>query len=333
MPDESFPVLEERQLQPPARKFFRGAFRDPAELPQQRPGTVLAFEVDGNYQTMARQHLTGTEPVVVRAVAVSVVSTRARTVSVDLKAPSANPADDFVIRIDFRCQVSRPETVATAGLHDVTGFLRTHLGQCRGLTAKCAGFTIDQISEARETAIAQIVAYCKVRPPHVDGMAIELDSVEVFTPDELRDFARTKRDTDWQQTIDELRRMGERKAVEFLKEMLITSDDARALAVSRGDIDSGDAAKQVAAREADQQRGALDLIKVLADSDRMDRVPLDIQHLFDSAVRSLTGQPTTPTNPDPINTVEPRPLTAGGRATNPDSDGRYIPDEDDLVND
>ncbi|HEX5402708.1 MAG TPA: hypothetical protein VFX16_10455 [Pseudonocardiaceae bacterium] len=331
MPNTAYPVLQEKILQNPARSLLRGTRRAPTELPEQQPGTVLVFEVNGSYRALGRQRLTGREPEVIGALSVSVVNTRPTLVEVYLKAPSASAADDFDIRIGFRCQVHSPEAVAEYGLHDIGPMLQRHLAKDTALLAKCAAKHTKDIAEVRIVANAQIAAYCKVRPPSIMGIQIDLECVEVFTPRGERDFAKVMKKTEREHVIDRLRRMGESEAVEYLKQMLASSEAARALAVSRDDIDAGEAARQVAEQEATHLSGMIDLIKVMAESDRMDRVPLDIQRLYDSAMSALTGNDALLHNPALGSTDQQAPVRSGlpGR----DDDERYVPDEDDLTDD
>jgi hypothetical protein len=329
MPHAAYPVLQEKILERPARSLLRGTRREPTELPDQQPGTVLVFEVNGSYRALGRQRLTGREPEVVGALSVSVVNTRPTLVEVYLKAPSASAADDFDIRIGFRCQVHSPEAVAERGLCDIAPILIKHLAKDTALLAKCAAKHTKDIAEVRITADAQIAAYCKVRPPSILGMRIELESVEVFTPRGERDFAKVMKKTEREHVVDRLRRMGESEAVEYLKAMLASSEAARALAVSRDDINAGEAARQIAEQESGHLSGMIDLIKVMAESDRMDRVPLDIQRLYDSAMRALTGDEALVRNSALPSNDRPDPARPGlpGR----DEDERYVPDEDDLT--
>jgi hypothetical protein len=259
------------------------------------------------------------------------VSTRARVIEADLQIPSASPADDFTIRVGFRCQVIRPETVAHAGLRDVRDVLTTYLTRDQALAAKCAAYQIDDIATVREIATAQITAYCSVRAPRVDGMSVELHRVDVFTPQDLREFSKTARNTKWQHAIDVLRRMGESEAVDYLTMMLATPEGARALAVERGDLDTGQAAAQVSSDRSEQTRATVDLIRMMADNDYLDRVPLDIKNLFDSAVESMTGQRLTSPRPAAVMSDEPRP-GIGTASKGKSVDERFIADEDDLVN-
>ena len=73
----------------------------------------------------------------------------------------------------------------------------------------------------------------------------------------------------------------------------------------------------------------IDLIKVMAESDRMDRVPLDIQRLYDSAMKALTGDEALVPNAALPSNGRQDPIRSGlpGR----DEEDRYVPDEDDLT--
>jgi hypothetical protein len=327
--DASYPVLFEQALGEPIRKLFRGARRDLSELPAQPPGTVYVFETEGRYQTMPRQRLSGAEPVVLRSMSVSLVSTRARVIQVEIRLPSASPADDFTMQVGFRCQVARPEIVAGAGLRDISGHLTTYLTGDLTLAAKCAAYEIDDIADVRDIATTQITAYCNVRPPRVDGMTIALHQVNVYTPQDLRDYTKTTRDTKWKHAVDDLRRMGEREAVDYLTTMLNTPEGARALAVQRGDLDTKAAAEQVTASRSEETRATLDLIRVMADNDYLDRVPLDIKYLFDSAVEALTGRRAAVQEPGSDRTAPPKGISVG--ESDREADTRFIADEDDLA--
>lgn len=325
---ESYPVLSELSLGQPMRSFWRGARRDMSQVPELPPGAVYVFEHDGHYETMPRRRLDGSETIVLQSMSVSLVSVRARVVEVEIGLPSASPADDFTMKVGFRCQVVRAEIVAAAGLRDLSNLLATYLAGDQTLAAKCAAYEIDDIAEVRDVATAQIKANCTVRPPRVDGMTIALHRVDVYTPKDLRDYTKNTRDTKWQHAIDDLRRMGEQEAVSYLTAMLGTPEGARALAVQRGDLDTSTAAEQVAASRSEQTRATLDLIKVMADNDYLDRVPLDIKNLFDSAVESLTGRQAAGRLGVDVRTPAKR---INGSDPDREAEARFIPDEDDLV--
>ena len=110
---EDFPILQELALNV-VRKRWAGVIptkRDRADIPVQRPGTLLVFN-DGKMWTSALRRVAGTESFVVDALSVSVVWTRTREVEVEVPIPSANPADDFTVLARFTCRVERAGLVA-----------------------------------------------------------------------------------------------------------------------------------------------------------------------------------------------------------------------------
>jgi len=238
----AFPVLSERGLKPVPRRFLRSPRRDLDELPIIAPGTMLVFDVNGQYEALDRGHLSGTEPHVLEAIAVSLVDLRPKVLPVDIKVPSASPADDFVIRAHFHCVVSKAELVARLGLTDTIEPLRTHLKQDRMLLALGANFGVDQLAIMRDEAISRVAAYCETRPPQVPGMDVALAAVEVFTPDDLRTQEKRMRDERWAQRYNTLKLGGERDFVDQTSELLSNLELAQSLAVARGELSAAEAA-------------------------------------------------------------------------------------------
>ena len=176
----AYPVLEERALGPVPRRGLLGGRRDPLELPPLDPGAVLVFEVDGEYRPLpVRRHLRGTESVVVRAVAVSLVDIRARVVPVDVVIPTLRAGQVFVVRATFRCRVTAPATVARAGITDVAGLLADHLRQDRELLVMGIDAGVEEVVEARARIHSRVRAYCMVAPPQVAGIEVVLATVDV----------------------------------------------------------------------------------------------------------------------------------------------------------
>ncbi len=186
-------MVEERRLAPVRRRwwrFFRRR-RDTAELPERRPGTVHVFEVDGEYATCGdRGHPRGHHRVVVRAVSVSVVDVRERTVVARLTVPSANAAAAFQIEAVFRCQVTAPEEVAGTGLTDLAPLLTDHLAQDTLLPNLGTGLPVSAVNQLWPRADARIRAYCVVDPPSVPGMTVALQRVDVLVARESRGAAQ-----------------------------------------------------------------------------------------------------------------------------------------------
>lgn len=289
MADETYPVLSEHPLAAAARKRWRGVRREPGELPRILPGTVLVFDVDGRFETVRRTHLTGAEMPVANAVAVSVVSTREKTIRVDLSVPSRSPADEFLISVTFHCQVDRPDVVAAAGLTDLVTPLREHLGRASELFHRCARFGVEDIAEVRAQATAAIAAFCRTRPPQIDGMLIDLGGVLVYTPATLQAHAAALRDEERDQETQTLRRRGERANIEYQAEVLRDAEQATATAVARGDMRADEVVDRLF-KERDERRGQLlELMNSLSASGRLDRVPIDEKYLVDALTKDLTG--------------------------------------------
>lgn len=175
-----YPVLAEWRLAPVTARFPRRARRDPAELPPLEPGTVFVFEVDGEYrQPAVRRHLRGTEPEVVRAVAVSLIDVRPRLVPIELVIASGSAGYDLVVRATFRCRVIDAPAATAAGLRGVGELLAEHLGRDRELLRIGTYYDIAQLSPARTRIHTQVRAYCMVAPPQLPGLEVVLATVEV----------------------------------------------------------------------------------------------------------------------------------------------------------
>jgi hypothetical protein len=323
MTRQAFPVLSERGLKPVTRRFLRAPRRDLEELPGVEPGTMLVFDVDGQYDAVDRRHLSGTEPYVLDAVAVSLVDMRPKVLPVDVQVPSASPADDFVIRSHFHCVVTKAALVARAGLTDVIDPLRTYLKQDRTLLALGANFGVDQLAIMRDEATSRVGAYCEVRPPRVPGMDVTLATVEVFTPHDLRTQEKRMRDERWEQRYTSLKLGGERESVDQMAELLANPGQAQALAVARGDTTAGEAATHAFAERTDMRKNLQQLVEALRETGHLDRIPVDAKPLVDSLTESITGQP--------VSAQSSRQAVDSG---NPQvNDGpRYVVDEDDLAN-
>lgn len=329
MSEDLYPVIEERSLDAVPRKFFRNARRDLTDLPEARPGAVLVFDLNGQYEMLDQRHLTGTEPPVLEAVAVSLVDIRPRRVSVDISIPSASPADDFLIRVGFHCKVTSPPKVAAVGLTDISMLLRNHLIKDRKLLVLGANFSVDDIAVLREEATARVLAYCEVHPPRIDGMNVALDTVAVFTPADLRTQETKMRNERWDQEFRTLQRTGEWADIEYLTTQLEDTKQALALAVSRGDITAGEAADRKFVELAGQRKSLLELIQVLEKSGHIDRIPVDTKLLIDSLSEAITGRLSTSALAQ-VNPDASQARLSIDKGDRPD-DARFVPDEDDLV--
>ena len=186
----TYPVVDERALDPATRRWL-GRSRDLSELPRHLPGTVPVFEVHNGYVAFQeRRHLGRREELVISAISVSTVDMRPKTVTVQLQVPSCSAADEFVLLVDFWCQVEDPERVAEAGLRDMTEPLRQYLRRDVSLTQIGVRYSVEDINVVRNELLSRVDAYTRLRAPHVDGMSVALGAVLVVTPKDLAGYER-----------------------------------------------------------------------------------------------------------------------------------------------
>lgn len=290
----NYPVVAEHPLRPARRRMLLGGKRDLAELPVQEPGTVLVFEVNGRFEAFReRRHLTGTEDAVVSAVAVSLVDVRPRLVRTALSIPSNSPADDFTVEAVFRAKVTKPESVAAAGLTDITTSLRTHLHQDPELPTLGLQCGVEDINEVRSVVRRRVMAFCKVVPPQIDGMDLALCEVRVPTPGALRDHSTVVRDERWNQDLVEMRHEFEQRDVERIHEMLQEGPSKiTALGISRREIHTADAVRDAYEAEERQRKHALDLLSALPKG-YLDSLPIDPMQYLTALSTGLRGGTTS----------------------------------------
>jgi|GEM_PF-2399183 len=303
MATSSYPVVRELALTPAQRRIF-GRSRDITNLPAAEPGTVLVFEVStGHIAFTERRHLNGREDLVVDAVSVCLVSTRPRTVVVQLGLPSRSSADDFSVLVDFRCCVEDPEVVAAAGMTDLSGPLRAHLRQDASLAQVTAARSVEEINEVRLEVEARIRAHCRLRPPNIDidGMSIRLQGVRVLTPVEWAKHERDIRDKVWQQRIQSLENQYEDSNANRLRPYFEEGATALAsLAASRGELDLSTATAAAYERDAEGLRNLIEVFKSLPP-EIIDTMPIDTGRILESLVDRVAGpaKELGPVLPDP----------------------------------
>jgi hypothetical protein len=280
--DISYPVMEERILARAGRRMLART-RDLSELPTQRPGSVLVFEVGSGYIAFTeRRHLAGREELVVNAVSVSVVDVRPRTVTVQLAIPSSNPADDFIVLADFGCRVDEPEAVVAAGLRDVSATLRQYLRQDTSLNQLAARRSVEQINEVRMEVAARIEAYYRLRAPRIAGMSVGLLDVRVVTPKDLATHERKMRDTRWQQRHEALEHRGEDRNAERMRGYFEGGATSVAgLAAARGELNLSQATEREYAALQSKREDLIKLWESLPEAYR-DTVAVDAQRIVDS---------------------------------------------------
>jgi hypothetical protein len=180
MTTDNYPVIEERSLAPVERaRVFRAAWRDPASLPKQEPGSVYVFEYNGCYQDPYSRRVSGTESHVIAATAVCLVQIRDRLVTVRRSMPSTRAGVNLVVSVTFRCVVTDPVRVASGGLTDLDSVLATHVAADRELATLGRNIRPERAAEAILRIEAQLRAHCTVNPPVVLGVECVVAAVEV----------------------------------------------------------------------------------------------------------------------------------------------------------
>ncbi|SDF57106.1 hypothetical protein SAMN05216553_102116 [Lentzea fradiae] len=323
--NDNYPVCEERTLPAVKRRVFTKR-RDVSELPPQNPGTVLVFEVGGRYEAFSeRRHLTGAEEAVIDAVTVSVVDVRARLVDVELAIPSANPGNDFLVHVRFGCTVTDAEVVVASRLTNAAHVLREYLRRDRPLVELGCDYRIDELNEVRKLVNARVTAYCRLEQPRVPGLAVELSTVEVLTPGELRTHGGRMQEEAWEQQYTTLKLSGQRGSAEFLRDMISQGPEmADAMALSRGEITAAQIAAQKRADTELEVQNALRVLSLLGNADGLNHIGYDPAHLIDKITQAKLGvQPAPQIAP----AGRRRAVTAG---QNDDKPG-FAPNEDDLA--
>ena len=272
--DSDFPVLFERGLEEPRRRIFGllSAGRDRSEIPLQRPGTVLLF-YDGRLWTQATGRVTGAEDFVRRALAVSVVWTRPRHVNVDVSLPSQDPADDFTVVAIFRCVVTSTQVAAEEGPIDVVERLRSFLQRDPVLVHSGVQHRVEAIHAVRHQVQERVREYCAAESPGIAGVAVNLVTAQVLTPEGLRAHTRKVRDARWAHDLAEL--LGEH-GDDDAKRLATRFDDPEfvdALAPSRYEIDLDNLVVDEYADQKTKDAYLLELLTRLEKNGRLEQLP------------------------------------------------------------
>jgi hypothetical protein len=310
---ERFPVVDERPLLRLERRWFR-PWRDPAQLPTLPPGCIYVFGVDGQYMPWPRaEHPYGSEPEFTRANAVSVVNTRERRITAATWVSSTGPADDFLVRVVFRCQVARPDLVAAQGLTDLQTELDTHLRLDEQVMSLQHRFDMENIGELRTAVTGDLGQAYRQRPPAVPGMYIAFEGAHVCPPRDLLEHYAELRETIWSQQT-ELQR------VRHAEELLKSPERADAAALARREITAKQAADRAFhERDARIQR-LVDQVQKWLDTDAGKRSPVDRRYFADALFRELTGRP--------VPEVPQAELVHSNGHADPPADGPLIPPPD-----
>ncbi|MFF9391036.1 hypothetical protein [Streptomyces griseoluteus] len=205
---EPYPVVSTRTLEPPAARGWRGmgtARRERAELPRLEPHQVAVYRV-GEDWIESHGDLDLRSETAVRATSVAVVDRR-RDVPVEamITVPSAD-GTDCAVRVRFRCTAEDAvELMREGGPSDASAALVSYLQGCPALAGEYVPHGDAQLAEVTKRICANVTAFALAQPPRLPGMAVELVSVDVLTPDQLRDL---------RQQLAELEFTRQREAVE-----------------------------------------------------------------------------------------------------------------------
>lgn len=320
-----FPVVEERPLLPPERRWLRGGWRNPDNLPVLPPGCMYVFGVDGRFKPFPRDdHLRETNPDLVNARWVSIVNVRHRRIYVRTYVPSRSPASDFRVWLAFGCVVDDPAVVAQHGLVDLRGELQNRVRHDPLLAEHRHKHAVDDLPTVRDDIISAISTAYRERPPEVPGMRITFDGVSVEAPPELRQHLAQLRDTTWTREIQRLSQEMELERVEHAVNLLKTPERSEAAAVARGDTSAGQAAARMFEERNAQTQRLIDQVEAWISADGGKRAPIDRRHLAETLFERLTGVPA------PAPPLVDSALRNSNGAASRDDGTPYIPDMDKL---
>ncbi|MFF7965171.1 hypothetical protein ACFZC3_07360 [Streptomyces sp. NPDC007903] len=203
-----YPVVSTRTLEPPAARGWRGmgtARRERSELPRLEPHQVAVFRV-GEDWVESHGDLDLRSETAVRSTSVAVVDRR-RDVPVEamITVPSAD-GTDCAVRARFRCTAEDAvELMREGGPSDASDALVSYLQGCPALVGEYVPHGDAQLAEVTKRICANVTAFALAQPPRLPGMAVELVSVDLLSPDQLRAL---------QQRLAELEFQRQRDAVE-----------------------------------------------------------------------------------------------------------------------
>jgi len=104
--------------------------------------------------------------------------------------------------VTFVCTVTNAVTVVREGLCDAQASLRAYLKSHHRIFELGLEYHQKQINEVRRDVNAQVKAFTTLKPPVIPGIVIELRSVEVLTPAELKQFLDSRRTIEYKHELE-----------------------------------------------------------------------------------------------------------------------------------
>src|SRR3954452_8945708 len=164
----------------PPRRLSRW-FRSAGRLPEPRPGSCLVAQIGNGYQKIEYGPGHG-DRAWDGALALHLVSTSERLVSVEGPLPSFEPGRVVRVGARFRCRVEDPVELLTAGVTDVEPLLTEYLLAYPGIRMACLTMPIrrpDEWYTFKRRIIAMFTAYGEVIPLMIAGMDAALIEFEI----------------------------------------------------------------------------------------------------------------------------------------------------------
>lgn len=219
MDKQNYPIVTERVLDvvPPKPFFSRGTHgRSRAEVPQPLASHRLVYLVRGEH-VLDTSALALDSATVVDASHVSVVDITTDTeIAVMLTIPSLD-ATSFTMRVTFLCTVEDPVAVVRVGGPDAVALLSSYLKGDHRIFELGLDYALADVNDLRRKLSARVRAYVTVVPPEFAGVAVELASVEVLTPDELAQFQHDLRTARLKHGVDNERLRGDQLLIDRQK--------------------------------------------------------------------------------------------------------------------
>jgi hypothetical protein len=331
-----YPIVEHRSLGTVPKTLLRAPRRDLDELPTRPPGGELVAVVDGRYVTLPGQ-LRGNEHDLVAASSVLVVDTRpSRHVTASLELDSMEPGESFVVRVTFSCTVLDAAETANKAPEDIVPTLESHLTSDSQLMSLGRDFDVESSAQLREHVTARIKAFCLGRRPPAPGMRIDLASIEMDTPDDLRRHAAARREERRRQELDRLKDEFSFEQAKLFEELIRRGPEAvEALWLKLNDPRFSESAERSYKRRDHLHNRLMRLAELFSEGGQFDTVPLDTPKLVDAIMNTFIPPPqpgvaqTSYTLEDDERSGQLRPGAKDESAVD-DTDDTDLPDEEAL---